>query len=204
VQLAHAGRKASTYAPWVRSGKYTAEEDEGGWPNKVYGPSAIPFSDKFPMPREMTEEEFKRVEDAFIAATERCKVAGFDFIEIHGAHGYLIHEVLSPLSNVRTDSYGGSLENRMRYPLRICEVVRKAWGDRPLLLRISATDFAEGPEKNEKGEWVQWGIEQSKVFCAEAAKLGIDFFDVSAGMNWYKQKFEIKPGAFVCLPETLF
>lgn len=116
-----------------------------------------------------------------------------DFIEIHAAHGYLIHSWLSPLSNTRTDEFGGTLENRMRFPLRLIERVRAVW-EGPLFVRISATDFAEGPEKSNDGTWKSWGIEQSKVLVGEMAKLGVDLVDVSAGGNWQQQKFPLGPG----------
>jgi 2,4-dienoyl-CoA reductase-like NADH-dependent reductase (Old Yellow Enzyme family) len=205
-QLAHAGRKASTYAPWVHTDpatltvapKYAADADEGGWPGKVYGPTAIPHSAEFPTPKEMTEDDMTYVVDAFAAAAKRSIAAGFDFIELHSAHGYLMHEWLSPLSNNRTDKYGGSLENRMRFPMRVMEATRKAFGDRPIMLRISATDFLDGPdgpEKNDKGEYIQWGIEQSKIYCAEAVKLGyVDFLDISSGGNLAGQSIKAEPG----------
>ena len=116
-----------------------------------------------------------------------------DFIEVHGAHGYLQHEFLSPLSNVRTDQYGGSLENRMRWPLRVAQKLRAAW-DKPFFYRISATEWAEGPEKDASGEWKQWGIEQSKIFVGELKKLGVDLIDCSTGGNWIKQKIPVGPG----------
>jgi 2,4-dienoyl-CoA reductase-like NADH-dependent reductase (Old Yellow Enzyme family) len=106
-----------------------------------------------------------------------------DFIEVHAAHGYLLHSWVSPLSNLRADGFGGSLENRIKYPLRVVEEVRKAW-DGPLFVRISATDHAEGPEKGDDGKWISWGIEQSKILVGEMVKLGIDFLDVSVGGNW--------------------
>ncbi|KAK6971490.1 Nadh:flavin oxidoreductase nadh oxidase [Favolaschia claudopus] len=202
IQLAHAGRKASTYAPWVkdRAGhgvSWVAKEDENGWPN-VYAPSAIPWSATYPNPIAMTEEELQRVEDAFVAATKRCKEAGFDFIEIHGAHGYLIHEFVSPLSNTRTDHYGGSLENRLRFPTRILQRVREEWGDRPLFVRISATDWAEGPEKSEDGTWLQWGIEQSILWVEKMLSLGVvDLLDCSSGGNWAKQKISPVQGGTI-------
>lgn len=117
-----------------------------------------------------------------------------DFIEIHGAHGYLIHEFLSPLSNNRTDQYGGSLENRLRYPLQLVEAVRKAWADKPLFVRISATDWAEGPEKGENGKWRYWGLEQSKIFVGKMRELGIDLLDCSTGGNWVQQEIPVGPG----------
>ncbi|KAH0838004.1 NADH:flavin oxidoreductase 2 [Lanmaoa asiatica] len=220
IQLAHAGRKASTYAPWVhsnaagthRTDKDVAQKEENGWPDdgkshtvctstypadalySVYGPSDVPFSDLHPRPKAMLEGDIKNVEDAFVAAVDRCKKAGFDFIEVHGAHGYLIHEFLSPLSNSRTDVYGGDLSSRMRFPLRLIKRVREAWADKPLFVRISATDWAEGPEKGDDGEWKQWGIEQSKLFVGELKSLGVDLVDTSSGGNWIQQKIPLKHG----------
>lgn len=117
-----------------------------------------------------------------------------DFIELHGAHGYLLHNFVSPLSNGRTDEYGGSLENRMRYPLRIIKAVRDAWTDKPLFVRISATEWAEFPEKGDDGEWKQWGVEQSKVYVGEMKKIGVDLVDCSTGGNWVKQKIPLSHG----------
>jgi len=196
VQLAHAGRKASTLAPWVgrneaktrTAGRDVALADENGWPNNVWGPTEIPHAEGYPVPKAATEEHMDYVEKAWVDATERCKKIGYDFIEVHAAHGYLLHEFLSPLSNLRTDKWGGqSLENRMRFPLRIISAVRKAWPDKPLFVRISGTDWAEGPEQVD-GVWKQWGIEQSSIFAGELIKLGIDRLDVSAGGLWHAQK----------------
>ena len=125
-----------------------------------------------------------------------------DFIEIHGAHGYLFHEFMSPLSNVRNDQYGGSLENRIRWPLRVAQKVRAAW-DKPFFYRISATDWAEGPEKDASGEWKQWGIEQSKILVGELQRLGVDLIDCSTGGNWVKQKIAVGPGYQVRVPRPL-
>ncbi|EKM51565.1 uncharacterized protein PHACADRAFT_62200, partial [Phanerochaete carnosa HHB-10118-sp] len=171
IQLSHAGRKASTYPPFVhlnaaktrRATKWFADKEENGWPNDVFAPSEVPFADDHPKPKAMLTEDLIRVEEAFLAAVERAKKAGFDFIELHGAHGYLLHEFVSPLSNIRTDTYGGSLENRLRYPLQLIERVRKAW-DKPLFVRISATEWGEGSEKGQNGEWRYWGLEQSKIY----------------------------------------
>lgn len=145
------------------------------------------------------------VEDAFAAAAVRAQKAGFDFIEIHGAHGYLISSFLSPLSNTRTDSYGGQpLENRMRFPLRIVKRLRETWPNKPLLVRISGTEWAEGPEKDESGSWNSWGVEQSTILAGELKKLGVDMMDLSSGGNWVKQKIPVKPGYQVNLPPNKF
>lgn len=119
-----------------------------------------------------------------------------DFIEIHAAHGYLFHEFLSPLSNTRTDEYGGqSLENRMRFPLQVTKKVREAWGtEKPLFVRVSAVDWAEGSEKGSDGLWKQWGIEQTKLFVEEAQKIGVDLVDVSTAGLWAKQQIPVGPG----------
>ncbi|KAJ7636988.1 putative NADH:flavin oxidoreductase 1 [Roridomyces roridus] len=208
IQLAHAGRKASTYAPWIkdRAGhgtSWVAKENENGWPDNVYAPSDIPFSDTYPKPKAMTVEDLQYVEDAFAASAERCKQIGFDFIELHGAHGYLVHEFLSPLSNSRTDEYGGSLENRMRYPLRLLQRLRSVW-DKPLFVRISAFDWVEGPEKADDGTYLQWGIEQSTIFVSEMLKLGvIDLLDVSSSGLSSKQKITVGPGYQVPFAEAL-
>ncbi len=127
-----------------------------------------------------------------------------DFIEFHAAHGYLAHEFLSPLSNTRTDKFGGSLENRMRHPLSLVARMRKAWADKPFFVRISATEWAEGPEKDADGAWRYWGLEQSKILVGELAKLGVDLVDVSSGGNWVKQNIPLGPGYQVrCLPRAL-
>lgn len=116
-----------------------------------------------------------------------------DFIEIHAAHGYLFHNFLSPLSNIRTDAYGQSLPNRLRFPLRVIERIRATW-DKPLFVRISATDWAEGPEKGTDEEWTSWGVEQSKVLVGELEKIGVDLVDCSSGGNYVKQKIPVKEG----------
>jgi len=214
IQLAHAGRKASTYAPWVESRRIAdnsvsntevASAEENGWPDNVVGPSDVPFNDDYPKPKPLTKEGIQKVVDAFAAATERCKTIGFDFIEIHGAHGYLISSFVSPLSNKRTDDYGGSLENRIRLPLEVAKKVREVWGEeKPLFFRVSAVDWAEGPEKDASGEWKQWGIEQSTILSAELQKVaGIDLIDVSSGGNWAAQKIPIGPGYQVPFAEHI-
>jgi len=214
IQLAHAGRKASTYAPWVQA-RHDADKSvprndvasvaEGGWPDNVVGPSDIPFNDAYPKPKPLTKEGIDNVVEAFAAAVERCKKIGFDFIEVHGAHGYLISSFVSPLSNRRTDDYGGSLDNRLRLPLAIAKRVREVWGEeKPLIWRLSGTDWAEGPEKDEQtGEWRQWGVEQSTILAGELQKVGVDFIDVSSGGNWAAQKIPIGPGYQVPLAEHI-
>ncbi|KAG6866039.1 hypothetical protein C0991_009136 [Blastosporella zonata] len=169
----------------------------------VLGPSDVPFASTYPSPKAMSEKDMEKVVDAFVSAIERCKKAGFDFIEIHAAHGYLLHSFVSPLSNVRDDQYGGQpLENRMRFPLRVIEACRQAW-DKPLWVRISASDWAEGLEQDASGAWKQWGIEQSKVFSSEMQKLGVDLVDASSGGNWSKQNIPLKHGYQVHFAEAL-
>ena len=181
IQLAHAGRKASTFSPWRGSGEVTA--GAGGWP--VIGPADTAFSPTYPVPRQMTVTEIGETVVAFAAAANRALAAGFEVPEIHAAHGYLIHEFLSPLSNVRTDEYGGSLQNRLRFPLEVCAAVRKIWpAHLPVMLRISASDWKEGG----------WDVAQSIEFCKRAKALGIDLIDVSSGGNVADAKMTIRPG----------
>ncbi|EJU00844.1 NADH:flavin oxidoreductase/NADH oxidase [Dacryopinax primogenitus] len=206
VQLSHAGRKASTYAPWVQRKrdrisslvqKDMATEAEGGWPDEVIGPCDIKYDVGYAQPHPMSKEKIDEVIESFAAAAERAKKAGYDYIEIHGAHGYLIHSFCSPLSNNRTDEYGGSLENRLRMPIALAKRVREAWGDdKPIFWRLSSTDWAEGPEQDPTtGEWLQWGIEQCTVLSRELHKVaGIDLIDVSSGGNWKDAKIKVYPG----------
>ena len=140
IQLAHAGRKASVKHPWDRSSDVPLTAEEGAW--QTFGPSAVPFRPDWPAPKEMTEEDFDRITTAFVRATERADKAGFDLIELHMAHGYLLSSFTSPLSNFRTDAYGGSLENRMRFPLAVLRAVRSVWPrHKPLAVRVSASDW---------------------------------------------------------------
>ena len=136
IQLAHAGRKASTVAPWLDMGALATEE-VGGWPNDVVGPSAVPYNENFPVPKELDKAGIKRIVAAFVAATKRALQAGFDVIEIHNAHGYLLDSFISPVSNKRTDEYGGSFENRTRLTLEVVDAVRAVIPPRmPLFLRL--------------------------------------------------------------------
>lgn len=181
IQLAHAGRKASTYSPWRGAGKVIT--DKGGW--DVLGPSNMAFASTFPVPHEMSKAELEATVEAFVNAAKRSLAAGFDVPEIHAAHGYLLHEFLSPLSNSRSDQYGGSLENRMRFPLEVCEAVRSVWpAHLPVFLRISASDWKE------EG----WDLTQSIEFCKRAKAIGIDLIDVSSGGNVADAKMTIRPG----------
>lgn len=177
IQIAHAGRKASTVPPFLSFGD-TAHLDANGWPDDVVGPSAIPFSDTFPKPREMTLREIEELKADFVRAAVRSVKAGFDVIEIHNAHGYLLHEFLSPVSNQRTDKYGGSFENRVRLTLEIVEGIRAAIPrDMPLFLRISATDWLEQvPEIKES-----WTLDQTVKLAPLLAERGVDLLDVSSG-----------------------
>ncbi|CAE6467531.1 unnamed protein product [Rhizoctonia solani] len=201
IQLSHAGRKASTLAPWISAtqkaaGNNTmvAVEEQNGWPTKVVGPSTIPFGGNYPQPKAMTLGDIDALEKAYLDAVERCKQIGLDFIEIHGAHGYLLHSFCSPLSNNRTDIYGGSLENRLRLPLRIVRAVRQAWGtEKPLFYRVSASDWAEGPEQDANGEWKSWGIEQTVELAKRLKAEGVDLVDTSSGGNWSAQKIPVGP-----------
>ena len=181
MQLAHAGRKASTHSPWRGSGAVDA--DHGGW--QVVGPSAVPFSREYPQPREMSGDDMDRCVEDFRSAAQHSLLAGFEVVEIHMAHGYLLHEFLSPLSNRRNDEYGGALENRMRFPLRVAEAVRKAWPEHlPVFVRISASDWKDGG----------WDIRQSIEFCKRLKALGIDLIDCSSGGNIADAKIPQVPG----------
>ena len=180
IQLAHAGRKASTATPWLGRGKVNPED--GGW--QPVAPSAIAFSETYPMPVELDQEGIDKVILDFTNAAKRALDAGFKVIEIHAAHGYLVHQFLSPLSNHRTDSYGGSFENRIRFLLQIIESVKKVWpSDLPIFVRISATDWAEGG----------WNIEESVKLALQLKELGIDLFDVSTGGLVTHQKIPVGP-----------
>jgi 2,4-dienoyl-CoA reductase-like NADH-dependent reductase (Old Yellow Enzyme family) len=182
MQLAHAGRKASTRRPWESAG--AVPESEGGWKN-VMAPSAIAFTDNYPMPQALTCDGIRKIVDAFAAAARRACDAGFRIIEIHAAHGYLIHEFLSPLSNERDDEYGGSFENRTRMLREIVQAVRGAWPQgAPLFVRISATDWVEGG----------WDLQQSIALVRELKQLGIDLIDCSSGGSVPHAKIPVGAG----------
>ena len=181
IQLAHAGRKASVARPW--EGGQQRSLDEGGWP--TVAPSPIPFKPGDRAPGELTTEGIEEIVRAFGAATARARSAGFEIIEIHAAHGYLLHEFLSPLSNLRTDAYGGSFENRIRLLCEVTGAVRSAWPSHlPLFVRISATDWADGG----------WDIEQSVELARRLAVLGVDVIDCSSGGLVPGVKIPLEPG----------
>ncbi len=191
IQLAHAGRKASCDAPW-KGGASLKTPEEGGWP--VVGPSPIPFSEDDPTPIPLDREGIHGIVAAFEAATKRALAAGFSVIEIHSAHGYLLHEFLSPLSNHREDEYGGSLENRMRLLLQVTERVRAVMpDDRPLFVRISATDWVEGG----------WDIDQSVVLAQRLKEKGVDLIDVSSGGIVPKARIPVAKGYQVPLARQI-
>jgi len=169
MQLAHAGRKASTYRPWDGSG--AVPESAGGW-RRVMAPSALRFDDDYPDPRALDEAEIGAIVRAFADAAHRARAAGFHVLEIHAAHGYLLHEFCSPLANRRTDRYGGAFENRTRLVREVVAGVRAVWPETlPLLVRISVTDWAEGG----------WDIEQSVELARALKALGVDLMDCSSG-----------------------
>jgi 2,4-dienoyl-CoA reductase-like NADH-dependent reductase (Old Yellow Enzyme family) len=168
MQIAHAGRKASTDVPW--RGGLPLGKEAGGW--QPLAPSPIPFDEGWPQPLEMSLDDMELAVSQFEMAARYSLEAGFEVLEIHMAHGYLVHEFLSPLSNHRADAYGGSLENRMRFPLRIARAVRAVWPDHlPLFVRISCTDWVDGG----------WDLPQSIALCRELAALGVDLIDCSSG-----------------------
>lgn len=181
IQLAHAGRKASTDTPW-RGGRQLAK-GEVGW--DPLAPSAIPFKEGQPAPREMSARDIQKSVEDFENAAQRSLEAGFQVVELHMAHGYLLHEFLSPLSNQREDEYGGSLENRARFPLRVAKAVRSVWPeDLPLFVRISATDWVEGG----------WDLEQSVQLARWLKEVGVDLIDCSSGGSVPGAKIPVQPG----------
>jgi 2,4-dienoyl-CoA reductase-like NADH-dependent reductase (Old Yellow Enzyme family) len=181
MQLAHAGRKASTKRPWDGQGRIPPED--GGW--TPVGPTDEPFTDGYPIPHALTLAEIPAIVGAFRDAARRSLEAGFDVVELHAAHGYLIHEFLSPLSNHRTDAYGGSFDNRIRLCLDIVDAVRTVWPERlPLFVRLSATDWSDGG----------WNVEQSVRLARRLRERGVDLVDCSSGGNVAHATIPIAPG----------
>jgi 2,4-dienoyl-CoA reductase-like NADH-dependent reductase (Old Yellow Enzyme family) len=190
IQLAHAGRKASHRVPW--EGGSQIKLADGGW--KTHAPSAIPFQPGTEEPQELDRAGLARVKAAFRNTTERALRLGVDAIEVHSAHGYLLHEFLSPLSNKRDDEYGGSLANRLRFPLEVFETMREVVPPHiPLGLRFSSTDFFEGG----------WDLEQTLAYAHELKKRGCAFFDASGGGNTPAQKIPLGPGYQVPFAEAV-
>lgn len=182
IQLAHAGRKGSVRRPWDTPG--VVPESEGGW-TRIDAPSAIAFSNETLLPHAMTEAEIAGVVAEFVAAAHRAYVAGFHVIELHAAHGYLLHEFLSPLSNTRTDRYGGSFENRTRIVREVATAVRAVWPEtHPLFARISATDWTEGG----------WDLPQSIELARALKECGVDLIDASSGGNVAAARIPLGPG----------
>jgi len=191
IQIAHAGRKASTARPWDGAGKLT--EQEGGW-NDIVAPSAVAFAPNYPMPAAVKVERIASIVDAFGKAAQRALDAGFRVLEIHSAHGYLIHEFLSPLSNHRSDQYGGSFENRTRIVREVVNRVRQYWPERlPLFIRISATDWVEGG----------WDTDQAVELARSLRTLGVDLVDCSSGGNIADAKIPMAPGYQVPFAERI-
>jgi 2,4-dienoyl-CoA reductase-like NADH-dependent reductase (Old Yellow Enzyme family) len=181
IQLAHAGRKGSCSAPWHSGGPLGI--DERGW--QPLAPSAVPFDAGHPIPKAMTLDDMDQVEVKFRAAARRAYAAGFQVVELHMAHGYLLHEFLSPLANQRKDDYGGSLENRLRFPLRVARAVREEWPEElPYFVRISATDWVAGG----------WDLDQSVFLARQLKEIGADLIDCSSGLVVPNERIPFGPG----------
>lgn len=181
IQLAHAGRKGSCALPWLGGGPLGLEAS--GW--QPLAPSAVHFDAGHPVPHALTLDELDEIEAQFRAAARRALVAGFQLVEVHMAHGYLLHEFLSPLVNLRDDNYGGSLENRLRFPLRVTRAVREEWpAELPLFVRISAADWVEGG----------WDIDQSVLLARQLKEIGVDLIDCSSGFAVPDEPVPFGPG----------
>jgi 2,4-dienoyl-CoA reductase-like NADH-dependent reductase (Old Yellow Enzyme family) len=191
IQLAHAGRKASTNQPW--NGGKPITPAEGGWtPNA--GPSALAFAEGYQVPKALSIAEIGTIVQAFADSARRAEAAGARLIELHCAHGYLLHEFLSPLSNQRTDQYGGSFENRIRLACEVVAAVRRVWPERyPLWIRLSATDWTEGG----------WTVEESVELARRLQPMGVDLFDCSSGGNVARAKIPVGPGYQVAFAEQI-
>ena len=190
MQLAHAGRKASSARPW--DGGQLIPIAQGGW--QTVAPSAVPHKDGEVAPVALDDSGLARVRDAFVASAKRAERLGIDALELHGAHGYLMHQFLSPISIKRTDKYGGSLENRMRFPLEVYDAVRAVFPkDKPIGMRVSSTDWVEGG----------WDVKQTIAFANELKKRGIDWIDASSGGVSPLQKIPLGPGYQVPLAQAI-
>jgi 2,4-dienoyl-CoA reductase-like NADH-dependent reductase (Old Yellow Enzyme family) len=190
IQLAHAGRKASSHKPW--DGGQQIPVSQGGW--QAEGPSAVPHKEGEAPPLALDAPGLARVRDAFVNAARRAERLGIDAIELHSAHGYLLHQFLSPISNKRTDQYGGSLQNRMRYPLEVFDAVRAAFpAEKPVGIKVSATDWVEGG----------WDLAQTIEYAKELKKRGVDWIDASSGGVSPLQKIPLGPGYQVPLAQAI-
>ncbi|KAJ7442504.1 hypothetical protein B0H11DRAFT_1881830 [Mycena galericulata] len=189
IQLSHAGRKGSTTPPWVME-ETTAQEASGGWPQDIWAPSAIRYAPGYPMPKELTVDMIDDIVRAFAIAAKRAVKVGFDVLEIHAGHGYLLHSFLSPVSNKRTDQYGGCFENRIRLTLEVTKAMRENMPqDMPLFLRISATDCLEESMPDEHS----WRVEDTIKLAPILAAHGVDLLDVSSGFIHPRQKLRGGP-----------
>ena len=190
AQIAHAGRKGSTARPWEGGGALTA--GQGGWP--PVGPTGEPFAANYPTPRPLGTAEIPAIVDAFRNGARRALAAGFDVVELHAAHGYLLHEFLSPLVNTRTDAYGGSYDNRVRLCLEVVDAIRGVWPERlPLLVRISATDWKDGG----------WDPDQAVELARRLRAHGVDLVDCSSGGAVHDQQIAVGPGYQVPFAERI-
>ncbi len=190
VQLAHAGRKGSTAVPW--QGGRPLSPAEGGW--EVVGPAAVPFDEGYPVPRAVTEAELQEIVESFAAAAVRARQAGFEVVEIHAAHGYLVHSFLSPLSNSRADAWGGGFSGRVRLLVEIVQSVRRQWpAELPLLVRLSATDWVEGG----------WSADDTVALARMLAPLGVDLIDCSSGGLLPGVSIPVAPGYQVTFAERV-
>ncbi len=191
IQIAHAGRKASTSRPWD-GGKPLPTDDPRCW--QVVGPSPLPFTDGYQTPHALSKAEILTVQDNFRAGAERALAAGFEWLELHAAHGYLIHSFYSPLSNQRSDEYGGSFENRIRFLRETVAAVRKVWPERlPLTVRLSGTDWSESG----------WTLEESVILAGCLKEQGVDLIDCSSGGNLHNARMPIGPGYMVPVSEAI-
>jgi 2,4-dienoyl-CoA reductase-like NADH-dependent reductase (Old Yellow Enzyme family) len=190
MQLAHAGRKGSSHVPW--DGGQQIPLTEGGW--QTVAPSAVPHKEGELAPLALDAAGLKRVRDAFVAAARRAERLGIDAIEVHSAHGYLLHQFLSPISNKRTDQYGGSLQNRMRYPLEVFDAIREVFPERkPVGVKVSATDWVDGG----------WDLAQTIEYAKELKKRDVDWIDASSGGVSPLQKIPLGPGYQVPLAQGI-
>ncbi|KAJ2454478.1 NADH-dependent flavin oxidoreductase [Coemansia sp. RSA 2336] len=187
IQLGHGGRKGSTIPLQMYGARSSlrSSKEEGGWPDNVYGPSAEAYDDAHYTPKEMTIEQIQMVKQAFVDAAVRADKAGFDVLEVHSAHGYLLFEFLSPLSNHRTDEYGGSFENRSRLLLEVVQGIRRVWPhEKPLFVRVSSTDWVEGG----------WTMDDTEALAKILLNAGVDLIDCSSAGNDPRQKIPLSPG----------